>query len=235
MNTRVNNPAWANRRLRLLVFLGVLTGFALWFINDSVLPYTTYNANRYGDLWPRRYGLILHIACGVISILLGPIQLWLGSTRRAVALHRMAGKVYVVAVAIGSIAGAYLALTSTGPLGYWTGLLGLSVAWALTTTMAYVAVRRHNYQEHKEWMIRSYVVTFAFVTFRLSIRLILSWWALVPRGQASQVEALMAWACWAVPLLLLEPFLHRTKPNQRATFPRDDATSRTPQNTLRIL
>jgi uncharacterized membrane protein YozB (DUF420 family) len=195
----------------LLLTLGVLAALALWFIHDFVLPYSAYNADSYGDFWPRRYGLMLHIACGVASVLLGPIQLWLGATQRARALHRTAGKVYVVAVAIGSVAGVYLALTSSGPLAYWTGLLGLCAAWALTTAMAYITVRRRAYQEHKEWMIRSYTVTFAFVTFRLSDRLILSWWALVPQSQASQVEVVLAWSCWAVPLLLLEPFLHRTK------------------------
>jgi uncharacterized membrane protein len=209
----------SRRRLTLLLTLGVLTGLVLWFIDNNVLPYTAYNADNYGDFWPRRYGLVLHIACGIVSILLGLVQLWLGATGRAIALHRVAGKLYVVAVAIGSIAGVYLALTSTGPLGYWSGLLGLSVAWALTTAMAYCAARRRNYQEHKEWMIRSYAVTFAFVTFRLCTRLILTWWALVPHSQASQVEALMAWACWAVPLLLVEPFLHRTKRNQQSRFP----------------
>ena len=31
--------------------------------------------------------------------------------------------------------------------------------------MALIAIRRRNFIQHKEWMIRSYVVTFAFVTF----------------------------------------------------------------------
>jgi uncharacterized membrane protein YozB (DUF420 family) len=210
--------SWNRRRLTLLLTLGVLAGFVLWFINKSVLPYTAYNADNYGDFWPRRYGLVLHIACGVICILLGLIQLWLGATGRAIASHRVTGKLYVVAAAVGSIAGVYLALTSTSPLAYRSGLLGLSVAWALTTGMAYVAARRRNHQEHKQWMIRSYAVTFAFVTFRLGTRLILGWWALVPHNQASQVQALMAWACWAVPLLLIEPFLHNTKVNRRASI-----------------
>jgi uncharacterized membrane protein YozB (DUF420 family) len=205
-------------RLTLLLTLGVLAAFVLWFINKSVLPYTVYNADNYRDFWPRRYGLILHIACGVACTLLGLVQLWLGATGRAIALHRVMGKLYVVAVAVGSMAGVYLALTSTGPLAYRSGLLGLSVAWALTTGMAYVAARRRNHQEHKQWMIRSYAVTFAFVTFRLGTRLFLSGWALVPHSQAGQVQALMAWACWAVPLLLIEPFLHNTKGNLRASI-----------------
>ncbi|MDP3313946.1 SDR family NAD(P)-dependent oxidoreductase [Lutibacter sp.] len=32
--------------------------------------------------------------------------------------------------------------------------------------MAYISVRRKYIQQHREWMIRSYVLTFSFVTFR---------------------------------------------------------------------
>jgi uncharacterized membrane protein len=214
----VNNRARNIRRLILLLTLGVMASLALSFIHHSVFQYRSYNALSYADFWPRRYGLILHIASGVVALLLGLVQLWLGTTGKMRGLHRMAGKAYVVAVTIGSIAAVYLALTSNGPLGYWTGLLGLSVAWALTTAMGYIAARCRNYQEHKEWMIRSYIVTFAFVTFRLSTRLILSW-SLVLQTQTSEVKALMAWACWAVPLLLLEPFLHRIKSKQQECNP----------------
>jgi uncharacterized membrane protein len=219
MSAEVNNSGWKIGRLTLLLTLTVLAGFVLFFINSSVLPYAVYNANRYGDFWPRRHGLILHIACGIVSVLLGLLQLWLGATGQVGGLHRMAGKAYVVAVAIGSVAAIYLALTSTGPLGYRTGLLGLSLAWALTTAVGYIAARCGNGREHREWMVRSYVVTFAFVTFRFFTRLVLGLWPVVLHVEASQVEALMAWACWAVPLLLLEPFLHRIKPERQARNP----------------
>jgi hypothetical protein len=41
------------------------------------------------------------------------------------------------------------------------------VNWVTTTTRAYLAIRRSLIDQHKEWMIRNYVVTFAFVTFRV--------------------------------------------------------------------
>jgi len=43
----------------------------------------------------------------------------------------------------------------------------LAAAWASTTAMAYYAIRRGLVEIHKEWMVRAYVVTFAFVTFRV--------------------------------------------------------------------
>jgi hypothetical protein len=60
--------------------------------------------------------------------------------------------------------------------------------------------------QHKEWTIRSYVVTFAFVTFRIGQV------AMVARGIPLQTAiGVMAWACWAIPLLLTETFIQGRK------------------------
>lgn len=53
---------------------------------------------------------------------------------------------------------------------------------------------------HKEWMIRAYVVTLAFVTFRI----------LSDYGPTSHLQpehdrgVTIAWACWLVPLAITE-------------------------------
>ena len=76
----------------------------------------------------------------------------------------------------------------------------MAVAWLTTTGMAFIAIRRKNVEQHRQWMIRSYVVTFAFVTFRLCDdamhRL-----QILSDDERSKV---LAWACWAVPLLVTE-------------------------------
>ena len=66
--------------------------------------------------------------------------------------------------------------------------------------MAFVAIRIKNIEQHKQWMIRSYVVTFAFVTFRLLDEV------LGRRHILSDDERgkLLAWSCWAIPLLFAE-------------------------------
>jgi len=52
----------------------------------------------------------------------------------------------------------------------------------------------------KEWMIRSYVVTFAFVTF-LVVGGVLQ---VTHVGTFQEQLALSAWVCWAAPLLVTE-------------------------------
>jgi uncharacterized membrane protein YozB (DUF420 family) len=66
--------------------------------------------------------------------------------------------------------------------------------------MAVFAIRRFNVRQHREWMLRSYAVTFAFVTFRFGVESLINWQGLAP----ADAQGTMAWACWAVPLLLLE-------------------------------
>jgi hypothetical protein len=72
----------------------------------------------------------------------------------------------------------------------------------ITTSMAVLAIRRRNVPQHREWMMRSYAVTFAFVTFRFGVDALR--WAGVATSDA---QVIMSWACWAIPLLLLEPLL----------------------------
>ena len=56
-------------------------------------------------------------------------------------------------------------------------------------------------------MIRSYVVTFAFVFFRIGA---VSLKAMDPQSELQQVQAL-AWAAWALPLFLTEAILQGRK------------------------
>lgn len=193
----------ASRLFRILLALAMV--LVLRFVFVYALRYLSWDPAVFGEaFWPRRYALGLHLIGGVVAILTGLIQLWLGETRRAMAWHRALGLTYVTAVTIGAAGGYYLAVTA-GSEGwvYASGLVGLSTAWALTTAMAYVAIRRRLIDLHRDWMIRSYVVTMAFVFFRLFDEL----GARAGLADAGERAKAAAWLCWAVPLLLAEPVL----------------------------
>lgn len=207
MNATAATVTRGNSRLLIASILSALALSALWFIVRSALPYFEMSPTHYGPyFWPRRWGLVLHIAGGITALAVGLVQLWLGLTNRVAALHRALGKLYVGVIAIASIAGFYLALTISGNAPYGSGLFFLCVAWVVTTSMAVLAIRHRNLLQHREWMMRSYAVTFAFVTFRFGVD------ALASQGVAiGDAQGIMAWACWALPLLLLEPLLQLRK------------------------
>jgi heme/copper-type cytochrome/quinol oxidase subunit 3 len=202
-------------RWRLAALLGAAAVIALTFWIVAALPYFTLDREHFGAhpdvFWPRRYPLLLHIGGGTIALLAGPLQLWLGETRRQVSWHRKLGKLYVSGVTVGALAAYFLALTSTAPFGwvYASGLFGLAVAWTITTGMAYVAIRRRAIEQHREWMIRSYVVTLAFVFFRLLVVIL----ERLDIGEPMERYMAAAWMCWAVPLLITEPWLQLRKPH----------------------
>ena len=186
-----------------LVTLTIAGLIALGFFVSVALPYLLLDPAVLARYEPRRAWLLMHVAAGGVALLTGPVQLWLGLSGTAPHVHRRLGLTYVAAIAIGSLAAFYLAATTTLGWGFGAGLTGLGVAWVLTTSLAVAAIRRGLIQQHKEWMIRSYVVTFAFVTFRAM------WASLQAAGVGTLTEqlAISSWFCWAVPLLAVEAVL----------------------------
>jgi uncharacterized membrane protein len=159
-------PSVRRASLGSILVLGAATILALWFLITFALPYLTLDPQRFGPYWPRRSWLLLHITSGMVALLVGPAQLWLGLTRQHLRLHRRLGTGYMASVAISAMAALYLVFHTELGWVFGMGLVGLAIAWIVTTGLAFVAIRRRMIDQHKEWMIRSYVVTFAFVTFR---------------------------------------------------------------------
>jgi Predicted membrane protein (DUF2306) len=195
----ISRPIVRTRRTMAVVLW--LTGLAaVVFVAGAAVPY--FLSSSYGppEYAPRRGWLLLHIVGGIIALLTGPVQLWLGLADRNMAWHRRMGIGYMTGVGVGSFGAFYLSTHTDFGWVFGAGLFSLAVAWVTTTTLAYFAIKRSLTDQHKEWMIRSYVVTFAFVTFRV----------IQPALQAAHIGtpleqlAVAAWACWAVPLLITE-------------------------------
>jgi len=195
----VARPVIRSRRVAA-VLLSLTALAAVVFVAGAAVPYFLSSSFGPPEYAPRRGWLLLHIVGGMIALLTGPVQLWLGLADRGMAWHRRMGIGYMTGVAVGSFGAFYLSTHTDFGWVFGAGLFGLAVAWVTTTTLAYLAIKRSLAEQHKEWMIRSYVVTFAFVTFRV----------IQPSLQAAQIGtpleqlAMAAWACWAVPLLIAE-------------------------------
>lgn len=118
-------------------------------------------------------------------------------------VHRYTGRIFLGGVTAGVIGATYLAVTTTFGWAFGFGLLGLAAAWASTSAMAYYAIRKKLVEIHKEWMIRAYIVTFAFVTFRVFN----DYGPTSHLKPAGDLAITMTWACWVVPLFITELIL----------------------------
>jgi uncharacterized membrane protein len=148
------------------------------------------------------------VALGAVALFTGPPQLWLGEGRRRMPLHRKLGYVYVTVIAFNVVIALYLAVTNEVSFVFGTGLGGLAIAWLLTTGMAVIAIRNGRTRVHREWMIRSYVTTMAFVFFRAFVGVTE---ALGLGSDIVERVGAASWFCWAVPLLLTEVLLQRKR------------------------
>lgn len=115
------------------------------------------------------YGLLIaHIATGAIALGLGPFQ-FLGRVRsRHPRVHRWIGRSYLfLGVFPSAIVGIPVALLSVE--GPWAsaGLLVGDLAWLATGVIAYRAARQRRYRDHGRWMTWNFALTFAAVTFRI--------------------------------------------------------------------
>jgi hypothetical protein len=197
-----------------------------------------YALQRYGGLDPRasRVGLrpgvpwqfpllVSHILAGSVALALGPFQLvrWI---RRRPRIHRYLGRAYLFAgVFPASVAGLGVAtLTTAGPVAAVGFAVG-DVAWFGTALLGYRAARARRYRDHERWMLRNLALTFAAVTFRV-------WLALLIVGQLPLLEPVFGgdfgslfhiayvtttWLAFLPNVLVVDLFLRRR--SQRAKAP----------------
>jgi uncharacterized membrane protein len=145
---------------------------------------------------------LLHVLGGTVALVLGPWQFWTRLRDRRLTLHRWLGRVYLLAILGGGAAGLYMAAVAFGGLPTRIGFAGLAVMWLATGVMAYRRVRRGDYEAHREWMIRNYALTFAAVTLRL-------WLPLLMLLGFSFVTAYttVAWLSWVPNLIAVELYI----------------------------
>lgn len=144
-------------------------------------------------------GSLTHFLAGSLVIVIGALQLSKWLRQRNLALHRWLGRVYVIGVGFGGIAGLVMAFNSTGGPVTHLGFGMLAVLWLGTTAKAYLSIRAGNIKEHRAWMLRSYALTLAAVTLRLYLPLFDLFG--IPFEQAYLA---IAWLCWVPNLLITE-------------------------------
>jgi uncharacterized membrane protein len=145
------------------ITLGVIALFV--FITSEaflIADYPMYHGYRLQVIADRQL-LIPHTICGLLALLAGPMQFSSRLRQRHPQFHRVLGRIYLISVFIGAFTG--IALAAGRP-----GLPGTSMqaaAWIVCTTAAFVTARNRQIAQHRQWMIRSYAVTFTFVSSRV--------------------------------------------------------------------
>jgi len=118
----------------------------------------------------------LHAAAGAAFGITGPLQFALALRRRFGRLHRISGRIFVVAGAVLGLSGlsllAQVTSISTAIVDIGRGVFGLALLGALGMAMA--AIQARDIPRHRAWVIRSYAIgmgsgTIALVFFPIYI------------------------------------------------------------------
>jgi uncharacterized membrane protein len=166
------NPSRSRFKTILWISLGVTALFV--FVTSEVFLVTDYPMyHKYRlQVIADRHLLIPHTISGTFALLAGPLQFSTRFRQRHLRWHRVIGRLCAVAVFVGSFTG--IALAAGRP-----GLPGTSMqaaAWMVCTAVAVIAARNGQIAVHRQWMARSYAVTFTFVSSRV-LNLVPAYWS----------------------------------------------------------
>jgi hypothetical protein len=199
-------PELAKRAALIIAWL-VLVAAVIEFLLAIYRKYAHFDEGSYSIFWSRREWLWAHLAGGTLTVFLGPFQ-FLSRLRNAFpGVHRWTGRIYLVALLVGCIGAAGLVATTPGGFGLQVAFATTELAWLFTATVAFAAIRRRHPALHRRWMVRNYMITFVFVTFRVAILIP----GVMTLGPPSVVIPTLLVAGWAVPLAIYEAMLLRAR------------------------
>lgn len=183
----------------LLVVLSL--PIALYGLAFSFSP--NANPEFYQRLMTLPWYAYAHFLGSGTALLVGGFQ-FSGRLRRGwPALHRWLGRVYLLGCLAGGLGGLGLSTISFGGAPTHVAFALLAVLWLFTGTQAWLAIRRGDVTSHRRWMIRSFALTFAAVTLRIQLGLLLE----VAGWGFEETYVTVAWLSWVPNLIVAEWFL----------------------------
>jgi small-conductance mechanosensitive channel len=149
---------------------------------------------------PYRWAFYAHLIAGPVSLVAGTILLSEWVRRRAPRWHRWLGRLQVVCILLVLVpSGLWMARYAMTGAVAGAGLGLLAIATALCTALGWRAAVARRFDEHRRWMLRTYVLLCSAVVIRLMGGL-----ATTLQFDAEWVYPVSVWASWVLPLIAFE-------------------------------
>lgn len=211
-------------RLPLLLRLGA-AGLCLIVAVAAVLPYMTFNP-EYFNLATKRFALeppfrqvalYLHAISGGVALSIGPFQFFERFRHRRPVFHRLCGLVYMACIVLGSVSAFIMAPGMVSGVSGESSLILLGILWLWTGWQGVANAIRGRVDQHRKWMIRNFSLTFAAVTLRLWLLLmLLLLWPSLGRHYGGDfgrmfidAYSMIMWLSWVPNIVLAEWILRR--------------------------
>lgn len=159
------SPAAARPRVRpgKAVLWTVMALMTLSVLFLSELPLLNPGTASRAHILAIRWLLLPHVLGASLALTTGAVQFSSRIRQRAPRFHRIAGRVYVGAICV---AGPVAIVLSHGTI-YFVATLVQAGAWILTALAALFTARNRHFAQHRQWVVRSYAVTFGFIALHV--------------------------------------------------------------------
>ncbi len=211
-----NHLAWGGMAALCLVIAAV-----------ALSPYMTFDPRHFNNATARfasessfrLISLFVHAFTGSLLLLIGPF-LFLDRIRLGFpGLHRFAGRLYLVGILFGGISAFIIAPGMISGLSGEFGLIFLGILWLWTGWRGFSNIREGRVAVHREWMMRNFALTFAAVTLRLWLAILIV--MLIPRLGSSygghfdhlflEAYRVVMWLSWVPNIIVVEWLIQRRR------------------------
>ncbi|MBV7528771.1 DUF2306 domain-containing protein [Chitinophaga sp. sic0106] len=201
----------------LTVIAVLMIAYGTWLMIKLSLPYTTFE--RYTDFlrtkqmaWhvkPWRISFYIHVFVSSIVLLAGLLQFSSYLLHHYPKLHRSLGKTYaVVVIFISGPSGLVMALYANGGPAAKTSFVVLSVLWIGVTVMGWKRALQRRWEDHQQWMLRSYALTLSALTLRFYVFLM---GTLHMQLHPRTAYVMVSWLSWTINILLAEIYIYYSR------------------------
>ena len=149
---------------------------------------------------PYKWWLLTHGSVGGLALVLVPLQFSDRLRARYAKVHRIVGRIYVIAALVLAPAGVYMQYLdeAQGASRSFTVATVVDAAILMvTTSIGFVFAYRRMIQQHRQWMTRSYAVSLVFIEVRVILGL-----AGLDQPFDWAITEMVVWSCVALSVLV---------------------------------
>jgi len=151
-----------------------------------------------------RYVFLTHVVLAGTALLLSPIQLSGRIRARFPRVHRVTGRIVLVAIAVGGTAGILLSWFNVAGAVGTAGFGLLALLWITFAALGLRAILRGDIVSHRAWMMRTFAMTYAAVTLRVWLIALI-----ILLGDFYSAYLLVPFLSWVPNLIVVELILRR--------------------------
>lgn len=163
MNRAKEHP-WS----RTLIWL-TLAFFALQAVGEG-MRYIFSDPRYFDALFREKYTSMLplvqtHGVAASTALLVGLLQFRSWPLKKG--WHRWLGRIYMLSILVAAATALPMAARAEGGLSSRCSFTLLALLWVATGYRAYQSARQGRFQEHRQWMVRNFSLTYSAVLSRL--------------------------------------------------------------------